>query len=104
MFQRSHFQFAGLSLLLVSVSLLGCGESTNQHAGAEQQGDADSAAAATAAPPVDLATRPVRLPSKDASAKEVCESFLGLLAQGERSLAEKLLTQRAFRNNRRRGP
>ena len=56
-----------------------------------------ASSAGSAVPQVDVATQPNTLPEKDASAKEVCERFLGLLAQGERSLAEQLLTQRALK-------
>lgn len=48
-------------------------------------------------PEVNIATQPNTLPEKDASAKQVCERFLELLAQGERSLAEQLLTPRALK-------
>ena len=96
MFQRCHFRFASLLLLMSSVLWLGCGESVKQ-VGVEQSSDSESETAVADTPPVDLATQPATLPEKDASAKEVCESFLGLLAQGERSLAEKLLTPQAFR-------
>ena len=48
-------------------------------------------------PQVDIATQPNKLPENDATAKQVCERFLGLLAQGERSLAEQLLTRQALK-------
>lgn len=75
--------------------MLGCTESLDQHASETQRSD-PSPVKEEIAPAVDLATQPAKLPEKDASAKVVCESFLALLSQGERSLAEKLLTPKAF--------
>ncbi len=48
-------------------------------------------------PQKDVATQPNTLPEKDSTASEVCERFQSLLAHGERTLAEQLLTQRAFK-------
>ena len=49
------------------------------------------------APQVDVATQPNTLPEKEATAKEVCERFLDLLAKGEHNLAGQLLTSRAMK-------
>ena len=48
-------------------------------------------------PQIDIATQPKTLPASDATAKEVCQRFVGLLAQDERSLAEQLLTRTALK-------
>jgi len=85
-----------LIVLLLAPFLGGCNNQVSQ-APAENDPAAETGQNNSAAPQVDIATQPNTLPEKDASAKEVCQRFLGLLAQGERVLAEQLLTQKALK-------
>ena len=74
----------------------GCKQQVSQNSSNENpEGVVDSGKGDAGVPRVDIATQPNTLPEKDATARQVCERFLGLLAQGERSLAEQLLTRRA---------
>lgn len=85
-----------LVALLLAPCLGGCNKPVAQNSANENQSakpsDNDSAV-----PQIDIATQPKTLPENDATAKEVCQRFLGLLAQGERSLAEQLLTKKALK-------
>lgn len=62
-----------------------------------QESLAQSDASSSKVPKKDIATQPNGLPDKDATATEVCECFLGLLAQNERTFAEQLLTRKALK-------
>jgi len=83
---------------LIAPLLVGCNQPVAENPPNDNsEGVVDSSAGDASAPQVDIATQPNTLPEKDATAKQVCERFLGLLAQGERSLAEQLLTRRALK-------
>jgi len=93
MLNRCHLQtqLAVLTALIAATLFCGCTDST-------AVSDSNKAPQQNAATPeVDVATQPLKLPEKDASAKVVCERFLNLLAAQERSLAEQLLTRKAFK-------
>lgn len=85
-----------LIVLLLAPCFGGCNNQVSQ-APADKDSAAKTGQSNSAAPQIDIATQPNTLPDKDASAKEVCQRFLGLLAQDERVLAEQLLTQRALK-------
>lgn len=85
-----------LVALLLAPCFGGCNKPVAQNS-ADKNASAKPAEDDSAAPKIDIATQPKTLPAKDATAREVCQRFLGLLAQGERSLAEQLLTQKALK-------
>ena len=99
MLNRCHLQtqLAVLTAMITALTICGCSDPVAQNDPGKdgQQLQADSAT--DAKPKVDIATQPLTLPEKDASAKVVCERFLKLLAAGEQSLAEQLLTRKAFK-------
>ena len=86
---------AWTALLLASV-FSGCAQPVADSSDSDTQ-DSLAQTDSSAVPQKDVATQPNTLPEKDASASEVCQCFLGLLAQDERTLAEQLLTRRALK-------
>jgi len=94
---RQKFKLTAiLAAVLILPMMNGCSKPIAQ----QEPNGSDTTVASTpdaAVPAIDIATQPNTLPEKDASAKQVCERFLGLLAQGERNLAEQLLTRRALK-------
>lgn len=85
-----------LTALLLAPVFGGCNQQVAD-VPAEENPTAETAQSNPGAPQVDVATQPNTLPEKDATAKEVCQRFLGLLARGEHNLAEQLLTRRALK-------
>jgi hypothetical protein len=80
--------------ILLAPLFAGCNKQSVSKANAGS--NAKTEIVASDVPAADAATQPNALPTKDASAKQVCESFSRLLKNGERTLAEQLLTRRAL--------
>jgi hypothetical protein len=86
-----------LIAILLAPAFSGCAQPVADSSDGETQDSLAQTDAGSSAPQKDVATQPNTLPEKDASAAEVCKCFLSLLAQDERTLAEQLLTRRAFK-------
>jgi len=86
-----------LITLLLAPLFAGCNEKVAKAPGDDSPTSAEAATHQSQAPQVDVATQPNTLPENDATAKQVCQRFLGLLAQNERSLAGQLLTRQALK-------
>lgn len=94
-------KLSGLSTTFTTIMLAcllsGCSAPVAQNDGLSEANTETASNTDSGAPETDIATQPNTLPEKDATAKQVCQRFLGLLAQGERSFAEQLLTRRALK-------
>ncbi len=87
-----------LTALLLTPCFSGCSQpDADNSSGENPAASAQTDVSPSTAPKTDIATQPNTLPTNDATAREVCERFLGLLAQGERTFAEQLLTRRALK-------
>jgi len=87
-----------LIALLLAPVFSGCTQPVADNSSSETQDpSAQADAGSSAVPEKDIATQPNTLPDSDSTATEVCERFLSLLAQDERTLAEQLLTRRALK-------
>lgn len=96
--ERIFTNLMALSLATLFAGLMvGCGNKPVADK-TDDAPQADSIQSSESLPPKpDLATLPTTLPESDATASEVCERFVSLLQQGERTLAEQLLTRKALK-------
>lgn len=86
-----------LIALLLAPTFSGCKQEDSKKQTDEGSEPVAAASEKDSAPEADVATQGNTLPDSDATAREVCESFLRLLAMDERSLAEQLLTRKALK-------
>lgn len=85
-----YFTLAAFVLITSFSGLLGCSKPAPEKP-SQDQTDGETTATANVAPQKDN-----QLPPADATAAQVCQRFMMLLQQGERTLAEELLTRQAL--------
>ncbi len=94
---KSIHSIAILTAVCLTLSFSGCTQPVAEKPSNKDPKPVAAQETESAAPEQDIATQPNTLPEKDATAKLVCERFLALLSQGERSLAEQLLSSKALK-------